>query len=88
MLKVSRPTPSHFGIYVTDLERMVSFYTEVFELTITDRGEGKTFKKTLVFTSASADQHHQLVLASGRPAEATFSTVIRLTGWPALFSAA
>ncbi len=79
MLKVSRPTPSHFGIYVTDLERMVSFYTEVFELTITDRGEGKTFKKTLVFTSASADQHHQLVLASGRPAEATFSTVMQIS---------
>jgi catechol 2,3-dioxygenase len=79
MLKVSRPTPSHFGIYVTDLERMVAFYTETFELTITDRGEGRTFKNTLVFTSASPDQHHQLVLASGRPKEATFSTVMQIS---------
>lgn len=79
MLQVTRPTPSHFGIYVTDLERMVAFYTEVFDLTITDRGEGRTFKNTLVFTSASPDQHHQLVLASGRPAGATFSTVMQIS---------
>jgi catechol 2,3-dioxygenase len=79
MLNVSRPTPSHFGIYVTDLERMVQFYTDVFGLTITDRGVGRTFKNTLVFMSASPDQHHQLVLASGRPPEATFSTVMQIS---------
>ena len=79
MLQVTRPTPSHFGIYVTDLDRMVAFYTEVFELTITDTGVGKTFKNKLVFTSASPDQHHQLVIASGRPAEARFSTVMQLS---------
>jgi len=76
---VSRPTPRHFGIYVTDLQRMVDFYTEVFGLTITDRGVGKRFKSELVFTSATPDQHHQLVFASGRPAEATFSTVMQLS---------
>jgi catechol 2,3-dioxygenase len=58
---------------------MVAFYTEVFDLTITDRGVGRTFKNELVFTSASPDQHHQLVLASGRPAEATFSTVMQIS---------
>lgn len=79
MLQVTRPTPSHFGIYVTNLDRMVAFYTEVFGLTITDRGEGRTFKNTLVFMSASPDQHHQLVIASGRPAEATFSTVMQIS---------
>lgn len=76
---VSRPTPRHFGIYVTDLQRMVDFYTEVFGLTITDRGVGKRFKSELVFTSATPDQHHQLVLASGRPPEATFSTVMQIS---------
>ncbi|MFS8975081.1 VOC family protein [Cupriavidus necator] len=79
MLKVSRPTPSHFGIYVTDLPKMVAFYTETFGLTITDRGEGRTFRNQLVFTSASPDQHHQLVLASGRPPEAKFSTVMQIS---------
>ena len=79
MLNVSRPTPSHFGIFVTDLPRMVAFYTEVFDLTLTDRGMGRTFRNELVFTSASPDQHHQLVLASGRPADATFSTVMQIS---------
>jgi catechol 2,3-dioxygenase len=79
MLKVTRPTPSHFGIFVTDVERMVSFYTQVFGLTETDRGVGRTFKSPLVFLSASEDQHHQLVIAGGRPAEATFSTVMQLS---------
>ncbi|MBO9649494.1 MAG: VOC family protein [Variovorax sp.] len=79
MLTVQRPTPSHFGIYVTDLEKMVAFYTETFDLTITDRGVGRTFQNHLVFTSASPDQHHQLVLASGRPADARFSTVMQIS---------
>ncbi len=79
MLSVTRPTPSHFGIFVTDTERMVAFYTQVFGLTVTDRGQGRTFQSELVFMSASADQHHQLVLASGRPEEATFSTVMQIS---------
>ncbi len=79
MLKVTKPTPSHFGIYVTDVEKMVHFYTSVFGLVQTDRGVGKTFKAPLVFLSSSPDQHHQLVIAGGRPAEATFSTVMQLS---------
>lgn len=79
MLNVTRPTPSHFGIFVTDVERMVHFYKEVFGLVETDRGVGKTFKAPLVFLSASPDQHHQLVIAGGRPAEATFSTVMQIS---------
>lgn len=73
------PHLSHFGIYVHDVERMVKFYTTVFGLKETDRGVGKTFKNTLVFLSARPEQHHQLVIASGRPAEATFSTVMQLS---------
>jgi catechol 2,3-dioxygenase len=79
MLKVSKPTPSHFGIYVTDVEKMVNFYQSVFGLVVTDRGMGKTFQAPLVFMSASVDQHHQLVIAGGRPKEATFSTVMQLS---------
>jgi catechol 2,3-dioxygenase len=79
MNAVTRPTPSHFGIYVTDIDRMVEFYTRVFGLTVTDRGQGRTFKNELVFMSATENQHHQLVLASGRPKEATFSTVMQIS---------
>ena len=79
MLKVSRPTLSHFGIYVTDVEKMVHFYKTVFGLVENDRGMGKTFKAPLIFLSATPDQHHQLVIAGGRPADANFSTVMQLS---------
>lgn len=79
MLKITRPTPSHFGIYATDVDKMVHFYKTLFGLTETDRGVGKTFKAPLVFLSASPDQHHQLVIAGGRPVDATFSTVMQLS---------
>lgn len=79
MLKITRPTPSHFGIYATDVDKMVHFYKTLFGLTQTDRGVGKTFKAPLVFLSASPDQHHQLVIAGGRPVDATFSTVMQLS---------
>jgi catechol 2,3-dioxygenase len=73
------PNLSHFGIYVHDVEKMVAFYTRVFGLKETDRGVGTTFKNTLVFLSARPEQHHQLVLASGRPPEASFSTVMQMS---------
>ncbi|MDP3165289.1 MAG: VOC family protein [Hydrogenophaga sp.] len=79
MLSVTRPTPSHFGIYATDPDLLVNFYTRVFGLTQTDRGQGKTFPVDLIFLSASPDQHHQLVIAGGRPKEATFSTVMQIS---------
>jgi catechol 2,3-dioxygenase len=79
MLKVNKPTLSHFGLYVTDVEKMVHFYKTLFGLVETDRGVGKTFKAPLIFLSATPDQHHQLVIAGGRPAEATFSTVMQLS---------
>ena len=73
------PNLSHVGVFVHDLERMVAFYTTVFGLKVTDRGVGRTFKSELAFLSARPEQHHQLVLASGRPPEATFSTVMQLS---------
>jgi catechol 2,3-dioxygenase len=79
MLSVTRPTPVHFGIYATDPDLLASFYLRVFGLTQTDRGKGKTFPVDLIFLSASADQHHQLVIAGGRPKEATFSTVMQIS---------
>jgi catechol 2,3-dioxygenase len=79
VLKVNIATPTHFGIYVTDVEKMVHFYTTVFGLSVTDRGVGKTFKAPLVFLSSTPDQHHQIVIAGGRPVEASFSTVMQLS---------
>ncbi|MEJ7931037.1 VOC family protein [Ramlibacter sp. AN1015] len=72
------PQLSHFGIYVRDIDAMTRFYTEVFGLRLTDQGEGRNFKVKLHFLSGSPEQHHQLVLASGRAADAP-STVMQLS---------
>lgn len=72
------PQLSHVGIFVRDIEAMTLFYTSVFGLRLTDQGAGRTFRMRLHFLSGSADQHHQLVLADGRPADAP-STVMQLS---------
>ena len=79
MTSTGLPILSHFGLFAHDVDRMVTFYTTVFGLKITDRGVGENFRNTLVFLSARPEQHHQLVISSGRPPEATFSTVMQLS---------
>jgi catechol 2,3-dioxygenase len=72
------PQLSHFGIFVRDIEAMTRFYTRVFGLRLTDQGVGGTFRFQLNFLSGSPAQHHQLVLAGGRPADAP-STVMQMS---------
>ena len=73
-----RPSLAHLGIFVTDIGLMERFYTQVFGLLVTDRGVGKVFRNQLVFLSGAPDQHHQLVLSSGKAPE-TPSTVMQLS---------
>lgn len=73
-----QPNLSHFGVFCRDVEQMVSFYKNVFNMVETDRGVGKTFAMTLVFMSGTPSLHHQLVFASGRGADAP-STVMQLS---------
>ncbi|MFQ3895916.1 glyoxalase [Sphingobium sp. GW456-12-10-14-TSB1] len=77
-MSVIRPSLAHLGIFVSDLPRMEEFYTGAFSLIVTDRGVGAVFKNELVFLSGAADQHHQIVLSSGRAIE-TPSTVMQLS---------
>lgn len=72
------PQLSHFGIQVRDIDGMTDFYTSVFGMRLTDQGVGRTFRTRLHFLSASPAQHHQLVLAQGRPADAP-STVMQMS---------
>ncbi len=76
-IRTLRPKLAHTGIFVTDMDRMVKFYTEVLGLTLTDRGRGHSFDMEIAFMSANPEQHHQLALATGRPKEAGFSTVMQ-----------
>ena len=57
---------SHIGIYVTDVAKMADFYTRILGFTVTDRGELNG--REVVFMSRDPRDHHQIVLASGRPA--------------------
>jgi catechol-2,3-dioxygenase len=69
---------SHVGIHVTNLARMVDFYTRVIGLVVTDRGRLDGGAE-LVFLSRDPDQHHQVVLATGRPAESGYNVVNQLS---------
>ena len=70
-------TFSHVGIWVTDLEAMREFYTDALGFVMTDRGPiGET---ELVFLSQSPGDHHQIVLAKGRPADVGFTTVNQIS---------
>jgi catechol 2,3-dioxygenase-like lactoylglutathione lyase family enzyme len=81
---VSRPglTFSHVGLYVRDIRLMEDFYTRVLGFTVTDRGQlpgpnGKPIE--LVFTSRDPDEHHQIVLVTGRPADSGFNIINQLS---------
>lgn len=57
----------HTGLWVDDLEAMISFYTELLGLQVTDRDEDLE----IVFLSSRPDtEHHELVLQTGRTAPA------------------
>jgi catechol-2,3-dioxygenase len=56
---------------------MARFYKEVFCFTETDRGDLGVVK--LVFLSRDPSEHHQVVLASGRPTDLNFSVINQLS---------
>ena len=66
---------SHVGIHVTDLARMEDFYTRVLGLLISDRGPLSPEGPTLVFLSRDPDEHHQMVLVTGRPPGVEYNVV-------------
>src|SRR5690606_21358367 len=80
---MTRPglTFSHIGIYATDIPRMEDFYTRLLEFTVTDRGELQTANGpvSLVFMSRDPDEHHQIVLASGRPEHIDFNIINQIS---------
>jgi catechol 2,3-dioxygenase len=63
---------SHMGLSVKDIDKMEEFYTRVLGFTVTDRGNAGGMK--LVFLSRDPLDHHQIVLASGRPEQLPANT--------------
>jgi catechol-2,3-dioxygenase len=80
---MSRPgfSFSHFGMFVTDVAKLEDFYTRILDFTVTDRGQlpGSGGPMDLVFLSRDPDEHHQLVLISGRPRELPFNPINQIS---------
>jgi len=72
---------SHLGIYAADLAVMEDFYSRVLGFTVTDRGELPSPRGTvkLVFLSRDPREHHQIVLAGGRPAQLPFNPINQIS---------
>ena len=82
---------SHMGFYVRDMGAMEDFYSRVLGFTVTDRGALPTpggGTVSLVFLSRDPAEHHQIVLATGRPQDLPFNMInqisFRVPGLPAL----
>ncbi|OAI51402.1 glyoxalase [Betaproteobacteria bacterium SCGC AG-212-J23] len=77
MGSVPRFSFSHMGMFVADAARMEDFYTRVLGFAATDRGNlGST---ALVFLSRDPKEHHQIVLASGRPEGLPFNPINQIS---------
>ena len=70
-------TLSHVGIFVTDIARMADFYTRFMGFVVSDRAPREGGE--IVFLTRDPREHHQLVLASGRPADLPFSPINQLS---------
>jgi catechol-2,3-dioxygenase len=57
---------THMGLFVTDCARMADFYCNVLGFSVTDRGQIGAAE--FVFLSRNPEEHHQIVLTSGRAA--------------------
>lgn len=69
---------AHVGIYAHDKPLLERFYTTVLGLVVTDSGAARSGME-LTFLSGSADNHHQLVLVSGRPDTAGFNPINQIS---------
>ncbi len=70
---------SHVGIYVTDIDRMVNFYTRVLRFVVSDRGKTTQGGADIVFMTRDPAEHHQFVMAAGRPADLQYNIVNQLS---------
>src|SRR5207253_8928526 len=79
---------SHMGMFVADLARMRDFYTRVLGFTVTDSGDLETPRGRLQFVFLSRDphEHHQIVLATGKPEKLPFNPINQISFRMAEFS--
>jgi catechol 2,3-dioxygenase-like lactoylglutathione lyase family enzyme len=71
-------TLSHVGVYVKDMPKMVDFYSGFLGFAVSDRGATRGGGE-IVFMTRDPREHHQFVLASGRPEDMNFNIVNQLS---------
>jgi catechol 2,3-dioxygenase-like lactoylglutathione lyase family enzyme len=71
-------TLSHVGVFVTDMPKMVDFYTGFLGFAESDRGATLNGGE-IVFLTRDPREHHQVVLATGRPADLGYNIVNQLS---------
>src|SRR3974377_1309750 len=69
---------AHMGIYVQDRDRMERFYTEGLGLMVPDQGEGRSGMHR-TFMSGNPENHHQMVLVTGRPDTSGFNPIQQMS---------
>jgi catechol-2,3-dioxygenase len=68
---------SHAGFFVHDLPKMIEFYTGALGFTLTERGIYRGSE--IVFLSWDPNEHHQIVLVSGRSSPLEFNHLNQLS---------
>jgi catechol 2,3-dioxygenase-like lactoylglutathione lyase family enzyme len=68
---------SHMGVFVRDAARMRDFYERAMGFVVSD--EGALGATRLVFLTRDPEEHHQLVLVEGRPADDHFNVVNQIS---------
>lgn len=75
--KAARPAPNlkfaHIGLVVADIDRMTRFYVDVLGFTVTDHGVFGEMR--VAFMSRDPEEHHQIVLTTGRPPNLPANTI-------------
>ncbi len=71
-------TLSHVGYFVTDIAKMVDFYTRFLKFVVSDRGD-RDDGGAIVFMTRDPREHHQLVFATGKPEGLGFNVVNQIS---------
>ncbi len=69
---------SHVGVFVHDLPKMVDFYTRVLGLVVSDRAV-RSDGSEICFMTLDPREHHQVVFATGRPADLPYNMIQQLS---------
>lgn len=72
---------SHFGVNCDDADLLEDFYTRVLGFCVSDHGLIRGDKDRIIFMTRRPREHHQFVLAGGRPA--SFAPTVGETGFKA-----